>query len=262
MASTSKKMITLKSSDGEIFEVDEAVALRSSTIKRMIKEDRVDGEIPIPSVNGKTLSKVLAYCRRLADVAADRENNSDVLKVWEAYFVNVDMDTILDVITTFALGFWHSAMASTSKKMIILMSSDLESFEVDEAVVVQSQTIKNMIEDNCVEGKISLPNVTGKTLSKVLEYCKKHAEKEDKSEELKVWDGDFINVDQGTLFDLMLAANFLDIKELLDLTCQTVADMMKGKTPEEIREIFHIKNDYTPEEEEEVRRENAWAFEQ
>ncbi|KAK8560950.1 hypothetical protein V6N13_026385 [Hibiscus sabdariffa] len=157
-------------------------------------------------------------------------------------------------------------MASTSKK-IILMSSDLESFEVDEAVVLQSQTIKNMIEDNCAEGKIPLPNVTGKTLSKVLEYCKKHAEvaaaeKEDKSEELKVWDGDFLSVDQGTLFDLMIAANFLDIKELLDLTCQTVADMMKGKTPEEIREIFHIKNDYTPEEEEEVRRENSWAFQQ
>ena len=29
---------------------------------------------------------------------------------------------------------------------------------------------------------------------------------------------------------------------------------MKGKTPEEIREIFHIKNDYTKEEEDEIRR--------
>ncbi|KAK0575304.1 hypothetical protein LWI29_037009 [Acer saccharum] len=48
---------------------------------------------------------------------------------------------------------------------------------------------------------------------------------------------------------------------LLDLTCQTVADMIKGKTPEEIRKTFNIKNDFTPEEEEEVRRENQWAFE-
>lgn len=53
----------------------------------------------------------------------------------------------------------------------------------------------------------------------------------------------------------------MNIKGLLDLTCKTVADMMKGKTPEEIRETFHIKNDYTPEEEAEVRRENQWAFE-
>lgn len=57
------------------------------------------------------------------------------------------------------------------------------------------------------------------------------------------------------------AANYLNIKGLLDLTCQTVADMIKGKTPEEIRKTFNIKNDFTPEEEEEVRRENQWAFE-
>ncbi|KAE9448608.1 hypothetical protein C3L33_19494, partial [Rhododendron williamsianum] len=58
-----------------------------------------------------------------------------------------------------------------------------------------------------------------------------------------------------------LAAENLKIKSLLDLTCQTVADMIKGKTPEEIRKTFNIKNEFTPEEEEEVRRENAWAFE-
>lgn len=29
---------------------------------------------------------------------------------------------------------------------------------------------------------------------------------------------------------------------------------------QEIRKHFGIKNDFTPEEEEEVRRENQWAF--
>ncbi|KAJ4830426.1 hypothetical protein Tsubulata_032911 [Turnera subulata] len=72
---------------------------------------------------------------------------------------------------------------------------------------------------------------------------------------------EFTKVDQDTLFDVLLASNYLDIKNLLDLVCQTVADMIKGKTTEEIRKTFHIKNDYTPEEEEEVRRENQWAFE-
>ena len=57
------------------------------------------------------------------------------------------------------------------------------------------------------------------------------------------------------------AADYLNIKSLLDLTSQTVVDMIKGKTPEEIRKTFNITNDFTLEEEEEVRRENAWAFE-
>ena len=57
------------------------------------------------------------------------------------------------------------------------------------------------------------------------------------------------------------AANYLDIKPLLDLTCKTVANMIKGKTPEEIRKTFNIKNDFTPEEEEQVRKENAWCEE-
>ena len=67
---------------------------------------------------------------------------------------------------------------------------------------------------------------------------------------------------QLTHFHFPQAANYLDIKSLLDLTCKTVADYIKQcKTPQEIRRRFNIKNDFTPEEEEEVRKENAWCEE-
>ncbi|KAK9996177.1 hypothetical protein SO802_020863 [Lithocarpus litseifolius] len=167
-----------------------------------------------------------------------------------------------------------SSSSTSSEKKITLRSSDGEAFEVEEKVATESQTIKHMIEDDY--GEIPLPNVKSNILTLVIEYCKKHVEaanpvpetsysswtdKTDDDPLTAAWDAEFVKVDQNTLIDLILAANYLNIKGLLDLTCKTVADMMRGKTPQEIRDVFHIKNDYTPEEEEEVRRENQWAFE-
>lgn len=85
--------------------------------------------------------------------------------------------------------------------------------------------------------------------------------KEKRTDDISSWDADFLKVDQGTLFELILAANYLDIKGLLDVTCKTVANMIKGKTPEDIRKTFNIKNDFTPSEEEQVRKENEWCEE-
>jgi len=103
-------------------------------------------------------------------------------------------------------------MASTKK--ITLKSSDGEAFEVEEAVALESQTIKHMIEDDCADSGIPLPNVTSKILAKVIEYCKKHVEANSADEKpsedvLKAWDVDFVNVDQATLFDLILVRVFL-----------------------------------------------------
>jgi S-phase kinase-associated protein 1 len=121
---------------------------------------------------------------------------------------------------------------------------------------------------------VPLPNVKSDILEKVIQFCSHYVqclhdagvteEKDlpnEEKQDLDKWNKDFTRVDQQTLFELILAANYLNIKPLLDLTCMTVANMIKGKTPEEIRKTFNIENDFTKEEEEEVRRENQWAFE-
>ena len=66
------------------------------------------------------------------------------------------------------------ASEGDNKKMITLRSSDNEEFEVEEAVAMESQTIRHMIEDDCADNGIPLPNVNSKILSKVIEYCNKH----------------------------------------------------------------------------------------
>jgi len=150
--------------------------------------------------------------------------------------------------------------SSKSNNIVKLKSSDNKTFDVEEAVAVQSETLKNMVDDGCANDTIPLPNVSGKILEMVLGWCKKHVDETVTGDELNKYEVDFLDLDQEVLYGLLMAANFLNVKGLLDRVLQRVADMIKGKQPEEIRRIFNIKNDFTPEEEEEIRQENAWAF--
>lgn len=145
---------------------------------------------------------------------------------------------------------------------IVIVSLDNKEFCIPIEVANMSETIKHLIEDTGVDIPIPIPNVDQKILTKIIEYCQYHVNPPTTDpEEVKNWDQAFVTVDQDTLFSLILASNYLDIKPLLDLTCQTVANSIKGKTPEQVRQIFNIKNDFTPEEEEQVRRENEWCEE-
>ena len=159
-------------------------------------------------------------------------------------------------------------MSSTVK----VSTSDDRHFEIERKIADKSVLLKNMLEDVGESGhEIPLPNVTGAVFEKVLEWCEHHkddapepeddeaARKVRKSDDISEWDRKFMDVDQETIFHIVLAANYLDIKALLDLGCKTIANMIKGKTPEKIREIFGLENDFTPEEEEKIRQENAWA---
>lgn len=115
------------------------------------------------------------------------------------------------------------------------------------------------------EDVIPLPNLTEQCMEKLLEWCKKHKDDVDPPEsddfnfkdEIDEWDLQFLKMDDGTLFDLILAANYLDIKGLLDITTTYVARLITDlKTPEEIRKRFNIKNDLTPEDIEQIKEES------
>jgi S-phase kinase-associated protein 1 len=84
--------------------------------------------------------------------------------------------------------------------------------------------------------------------------------REEERRNILPWDKAFCDVDQAILFQLMIAANYLDIKALLELTCKTVASMINGKAPDEIRALFNIKNDLTPEDEEKMRADYGWSL--
>ncbi|XP_016464888.1 SKP1-like protein 1 [Nicotiana tabacum] len=169
-------------------------------------------------------------------------------------------------------------MATEGKKMVTLKSNDDKEFEVEEAAVIQSEMIKNMIEDGCATSVIPLPNIDSNTLSKVIEYLNKHItrdededEDDDKDkgkeaetgdeEDLKEFDEKFVNMGWEELFDIIMAANYLNIHELMELCCQSAADRLKNKSVRAVREMLKITNDLTEEEEKEIINDAPWAFE-
>jgi len=164
--------------------------------------------------------------------------------------------------------------ADKTVQKVTLASNEGSHIEVDRVVAERSMLIKNLIDDlgdeAIANSPIPIPNVNDPVLRKVVEWCEHHrndaaqsADDENdnrkKTTDIDEWDQKFMQVDQEMLFEIILAANYLDIKALLDVGCKTVANMIKGKSPEEIRKTFNITNDFTPEEEEQIRRENEWA---
>ncbi|KAF4316222.1 hypothetical protein BBO99_00006398 [Phytophthora kernoviae] len=160
-------------------------------------------------------------------------------------------------------------------RKVNLVSMDGDSFEVSRSVAAMSELVKTLISDDADDDEVQeipLPNVKSPVLSKVIEFCSHHhnspmreIEKPLKSADMhdvvSDWDANFVDIEQEILFELILAANYMDIKSLLDLACAKVASMIKGKTPQEIRETFNIVNDFTPEEEAQIREENKWCEE-
>lgn len=64
-------------------------------------------------------------------------------------------------------------------------------------------------------------------------------------QERKSFDEKFVRMDTKRLCELTSAADSLQLKPLVDLTSRALARVIEGKTPEEIREIFHLPDDLT-----------------
>lgn len=119
---------------------------------------------------------------------------------------------------------------------------------------------------------IKVAQLPAAVLGKVRDFCVQHhgdsrAELTEEQEILlretpiAAWDKEFVDVDLQTLFELILAANYLNIKAMQNLTCNAVAEMIKGKSPEDIKKLFGVEGDFTEEEKAQVLAENPWLRE-
>lgn len=157
--------------------------------------------------------------------------------------------------------------------ILTLRSSDGDEVKLPIGNARISGTITGILNDaDVLNTPLDLPNISTTTLNKIIEYVNHYAEAPPHTDATVVvkrhpydvppppavseWDQNFCKDNNDMLVDLIVAANFLDLKPLLNATCKAVADMIQGKTYLEIREMFNIENDFTPEEEKAVRAEN------
>ncbi len=139
-----------------------------------------------------------------------------------------------------------------------LVSADQEVFLVDKKIAKQSLLIKDMLEERNEGGEIPLQNVDAVTLKKVIEYMEYYHDKTPQpipkplttfKENVSSWDYKYTDLDTNLLINIIMAANYLNIPSLLELIAAKIASYIKGKSPEEIRNVFGIENDFSPEEE-------------
>ncbi len=84
-----------------------------------------------------------------------------------------------------------------------------------------------------------------------VEYCRYHYRDNNNSteEENRAWDEKFFQLTSHEICELASAAHSMSIKKLVDVSCKAIANIIQGKSAEQIRKIFNIDNDFTPEEE-------------
>lgn len=140
-------------------------------------------------------------------------------------------------------------ISAISKSVIVKAMLDDLGMGLDPTIAVEKEVIP-------------LPSINELCMEKVIEWCELHKDdppppapmpgEEDLmifNDEISDRDKDFLKMEDSVLFDLILAANYLDIKGLLDLTTTHVAHMIvEARTPEGIRKRFNIKNDLTPDD--------------
>jgi len=157
---------------------------------------------------------------------------------------------------------------------VTILSKEGESFTISRQQAELSELLKPFIVEGGGGGgePVPVPDVSSKVIKYIIQFMEnyvtdpmKEIEKPLKStimkEVVQEWYAEFVEGADKDMFELILGANFMDIKPLLELTCAYTASKIKGKSPEEIRKIFDVTNDFTPEEEAQIREENKWCEE-
>lgn len=145
--------------------------------------------------------------------------------------------------------------SDNSPTTVILVSKDNKKIKVDVNCARISQLVKTSLDNDSKATEIPIPSVNSDTLELIVKFMHHHNGTEppivEKPLRSKVmadvcsdkWDSQFIDAfddskDRQQLYNLILAANYMDVKSLLHLGCAKVASLIKGESLENIKDIL------------------------
>ena len=153
------------------------------------------------------------------------------------------------------------------EKTIKVKSSDGKVIELSTKAASKSKLLSGVIQDYPEDSEFPLNKINGETLEKVKEYLVHYQDSEPRQIEKPLpkdfkdcvdeWDYKFIGDDNTQILAIIFAANFMDIKPLLELAAAKVATLIRGTTTESIRKDFEI-NDISKEEDEQMQKDKSY----
>ena len=153
---------------------------------------------------------------------------------------------------------------------VTLKNMQDETVELEVKYAMQSGAIRAATNDGDTLDEEVPVDASMPTLQKCIEFMKYYDEtpmgdiakplrSDSMAELVGEWYANFIDVPQELLFDLSITSNRLMIRPLFDLASAKIASQLKNMDVEQMRKYFHTTGDFTPEEEEIIKKENLTA---
>lgn len=144
--------------------------------------------------------------------------------------------------------------------VVKLLTSDGRAFEAPDSLRSASVTLTNVCDEMTDSDElIPLPEVAGQDLEVILDFFAKSYDNPEATPEHHI--GYFTDLDDPrAVLRVMKAANYLACDCVLESAGLSIARLIESLSVDEIRDRLGIENDFTSEEEEQIRRDCAWAF--
>jgi S-phase kinase-associated protein 1 len=152
-----------------------------------------------------------------------------------------------------------------------LVSQEGESIDLSMHAARLSELVNSLLneEQDAEEAQeIAVDSVRSNALVKIAEFLVHHASEplcaipkplptSKLGDNVQEWYAKFMEVEQETVYELMLAASYMQIAPLVELTGAAIGSWLKDQSPEQIRRTFNIINDFTPDEEARLRSDRT-----